>query len=71
MKQNMKIINGGTFKDSRGTLRFVNDFDFSEVKRFYQIENSSTDIVRAWQGHKIEEKFFLLLQVLSWYVLLK
>jgi len=54
----MKIINGGSYKDERGTLRFVNDFDFSDVKRFYQIENSSTDVIRAWQGHRKENKYF-------------
>ena len=56
----MKIISGGSFNDERGTLRFVNDFDFSDVKRFYQIENNSTDIVRAWQGHKVENKYFFV-----------
>jgi len=54
----MKVINGGIFNDDRGCLRFVNDFDFSDVKRFYQIENSSTDVVRAWQAHKKENKYF-------------
>ena len=52
------IIPGNSFTDSRGTLRFVNDFDFSDVKRFYQIENSSTDVIRAWQAHKKENKYF-------------
>jgi len=56
----MNIIPGGIFNDERGTLKFVNDFNFSDVKRFYQIENSSTDIVRAWQGHKIENKYFFV-----------
>jgi len=60
VKQKMKLINGGIFQDERGTLRFVNDFDFSDVKRFYQIENSSTDVVRAWQGHKVENKYFFV-----------
>jgi dTDP-4-dehydrorhamnose 3,5-epimerase-like enzyme len=56
----MKLIDGGIFQDERGTLRFVNDFNFSDVKRFYQIENSSFDIVRAWQGHKVENKYFFV-----------
>jgi len=54
------LITGDSFTDSRGNLRFVNDFDFSDVKRFYQIENSSIDIVRAWQGHKTENKYFFV-----------
>lgn len=53
-----QLIDGGIFKDERGKLRFVNDFDFSDVKRFYIIENNSVDVIRAWQGHKIERKFF-------------
>lgn len=54
----MNIISGGIFNDDRGTISFVNGFDFSDVKRFYSIQNSSTEIVRAWQGHKFENKYF-------------
>ena len=54
----VKIINGGSHTDKRGTLRFVNDFDMSEVKRFYAITHPDSEVVRAWQGHKIEKKFF-------------
>ena len=50
-------INGNSFVDDRGTLRFVNDFDFSKVKRFYQVENHSKGFIRAWHGHKKEAKF--------------
>jgi dTDP-4-dehydrorhamnose 3,5-epimerase-like enzyme len=28
------------------------------IKRFYQITHPNTDIVRAWQGHKLEGKWF-------------
>ena len=52
-----KIINGNLFVDDRGTLRFVNDFDFSGVKRFYQVENHRRDFIRAWHGHKKEGKY--------------
>ena len=52
------LIPGDSFTDSRGNLRFVNGFNFDDVKRFYTITNKSTDIVRAWQGHKIENKYF-------------
>jgi dTDP-4-dehydrorhamnose 3,5-epimerase-like enzyme len=31
-------IDGGLFADDRGFLRFVNGFDFSKIKRFYQVE---------------------------------
>ena len=52
------IIKGGIFQDERGSISFVNEFDFSDVKRFYVITNRSENIVRAWQGHKIERKYF-------------
>ncbi len=52
------IIEGGKFKDDRGEIRFVNDFDMTEVKRFYTIFHPDTSIVRAWQGHKIETRWF-------------
>ena len=52
------IIEGGKFKDSRGVIQYVNDFDMSEVKRFYTIFHSNTSIVRAWQGHKVEARWF-------------
>tara|TARA_R110002124_G_scaffold170608_4_gene338200 strand:- start:8024 stop:8449 length:426 start_codon:yes stop_codon:yes gene_type:complete len=53
-----KIISGGIHSDERGSISFVNGFDFSEVKRFYNICHSTTEIIRAWQGHKEESKWF-------------
>ena len=50
-------ISGGLFADDRGFLRFVNDFDFSNVKRFYQVENHSRGYIRAWHGHNKESKY--------------
>ncbi|HEY9221963.1 MAG TPA: WxcM-like domain-containing protein [Lutibacter sp.] len=53
-----KIISGNSHTDKRGTLCFNNDFDASAIKRIYIIENISTDFIRAWQGHKIEKRWF-------------
>lgn len=53
-----KIIIGGCHNDSRGTLLYNNDFYASSIRRIYVIENSSTDFIRAWQGHKIEQRWF-------------
>jgi len=58
MSDKFKLIKGGIFKDERGTIQFVNDFKFLDIKRFYITENVSTDEVRAWQGHKTEKKYF-------------
>lgn len=52
------VIKGGCFSDSRGNLFYNNDFDASEIKRIYIIENSTLDFVRGWQGHKIEQRWF-------------
>jgi len=54
------LIEGGAAVDDRGRLSFVNDFDFSQVKRFYSIENHRPGFVRAWHAHKKEAKFFLV-----------
>jgi dTDP-4-dehydrorhamnose 3,5-epimerase len=53
----ISTIKGNLFCDDRGYLRFVNDFDFSGVKRFYQVENHDSGFVRAWHGHKNEGKY--------------
>src|SRR3989344_6268485 len=52
-----KIIAGGLAKDERGQLVFANDFNMSDIKRFYMVENSSLDVVRAWHGHAKEAKY--------------
>ena len=51
-------IVGGTHADSRGILRFCNEFDMGAVKRFYTISNSAECPVRGWIGHKRETKWF-------------
>lgn len=57
----MDFIKGGTALDARGQIRFVNDFDLLEVRRFYVIKNSDTSIVRGWRAHKIEQRWFYVL----------
>jgi dTDP-4-dehydrorhamnose 3,5-epimerase-like enzyme len=52
------IIPGNKHTDHRGTLRFVNDFGFDGVKRFYTITHPDTATLRAWQGHQRETKYF-------------
>lgn len=53
-----KLIKGNHHQDKRGTIRFNNDFVAVGVKRMYVIENVDTEFVRAWQGHKIEQRWF-------------
>lgn len=58
----LNIFNGGISTDDRGSVRFVNDFDFKDVKRFYQVENHRTGFIRAWHGHKKEGKYVYVSQ---------
>lgn len=53
----IKVLNGGIAVDDRGSVRFVNDFNFEGVKRFYQVENYRRGFIRAWHGHKKEGKY--------------
>jgi dTDP-4-dehydrorhamnose 3,5-epimerase len=55
-----EIIAGGIFADQRGTISFINDFTLDEPKRFYTIQPADSNPVRAWQGHKKEEKWFFV-----------
>lgn len=51
-------IAGSGFSDERGKLNFFNSFSMKEILRFYEIAPASTDIIRAWQGHQREKKWF-------------
>lgn len=64
MKQIKKpsLIKGGLHTDNRGQISFVNDFKFDVIERFYIICNSAEHPIRAWQGHKIDNKFFYCVQ---------
>ncbi len=55
--EEIKIIKGGIAVDDRGSLRFVNDFKFANVKRFYQVENHRQGFIRAFHGHLLEGKY--------------
>jgi dTDP-4-dehydrorhamnose 3,5-epimerase-like enzyme len=55
--KDLKLLNGGISIDDRGSVRFVNEFDFKNVKRFYQVSNHTKGFIRAWHGHKKEGKY--------------
>lgn len=54
----VEVFEGDVFVDDRGTLRFVNNFGFTDIKRFYQVENFDKNMVRAFHGHMKEGKYF-------------
>lgn len=53
-----KLISGATFSDARGQLNFFNAFDMTSIVRVYEIKHDNIDIIRAWQAHKEEMKWF-------------
>jgi len=57
----LQKIQGGIAKDHRGQIRFVNDFDMTQVKRFYIIKNADTELVRGWRAHRMEQRWFYVL----------
>lgn len=54
----IQLIQGGVFEDNRGKFIFANDFDLTPIQRLYHIHHPDTEVVRAWQGHKVESKWF-------------
>lgn len=52
-----KLINGNRIFDNRGSVRFNNDLNFKNIKRFYTVHNYVKNFIRAWHGHLHEEKF--------------
>lgn len=57
-----RLIKGGIHTDQRGQISFVNDMKFDAIERFYIIGNSEEKPLRAWQGHKIDNKYFYCIQ---------
>lgn len=52
------LIKGSTFEDERGILNFFNTFKMDEIVRLYEIAPTNSTTIRAWQGHKHENKWF-------------
>lgn len=62
MNEEPKLIKGGIAVDDRGSVSFVNDFNFENVKRSYMIRNHQQGFIRAWHGHKHEGKYFTVVK---------
>lgn len=56
------LLEGKKHQDERGVITYNNEFDASQIKRIYTIENNSTDFIRGWQGHKIEQRWFAVMK---------
>ncbi len=57
-----RLIEGGIHTDHRGQISFVNGMVFDAIVRFYIISNSEEQSLRAWQGHRIDNKYFYCVQ---------
>ena len=71
MIKKVKLIEADIATDNRGELMFCNKFDMSKIKRFYQITNFKTPFVRAWHGHKCENKYILVLKGVAMLAIVK
>jgi len=58
----LKLIQGNLSVDDRGRVSFVNDFNFSGVKRFYTVSNHRQGFIRAWHAHKKESKYLTVVR---------
>jgi dTDP-4-dehydrorhamnose 3,5-epimerase len=58
----IELIEGGTSVDDRGEVLFLNEVDFSRVRRFYTVANHTPGFVRAWHAHRREAKFVFVVQ---------
>ena len=57
-----ELIQGGRQVDGRGSVSFINGFDFKGVDRFYWIEASQPDVLRGWVGHQREHKWLTVIR---------
>ena len=54
----VKVVEGEIFCDERGQISSLNAFRFAGIERFYVIHHPDTDVIRGWNGHKSEKKWF-------------
>lgn len=54
----VELLAGERHADARGSVWSLNSFLFPGVRRMYVIEHPDTSIVRGWNGHQFERKWF-------------
>ncbi|WP_373495719.1 hypothetical protein [Aquiflexum sp.] len=57
-----KVVNSEIFQNQKGILIAFNEFSLLPIKRLYSIIHPNSGIVKAWQGHKIENKWFYVIE---------
>lgn len=58
----IRILEGGIFRDDRGELVHVNGFNLDGAHRYYIIKHDSAEVIRGWHGHQFEGKWFQCLR---------
>jgi dTDP-4-dehydrorhamnose 3,5-epimerase len=58
MSSKPKVIAGEVFCDARGRIASLNTFHFEDVRRMYVVHHPDTTVVRGWDGHRFERKWF-------------
>jgi dTDP-4-dehydrorhamnose 3,5-epimerase len=53
-----ELISAANYTDPRSKLQAFSGFSLQAVVRMYAIEPADTQIIRAWQGHHKERKWF-------------
>ena len=53
-----ELLPGEIFKDARGQIASLNNFHFDGVKRMYVLHHPDTHVIRGWNGHQFERKWF-------------
>lgn len=64
-----EILQGGIYTDERGELIYNNNFNLTDIKRMYIIRHTDKNVIRAWQGHQQEHKYFKCIKgsfVVAW-----
>ena len=51
------LFSSKSHSDDRGSVSFTNELNLKNVVRTYKVQNELIKTVRAWHGHKIEEKW--------------
>jgi dTDP-4-dehydrorhamnose 3,5-epimerase len=58
----IRILEGGIFRDHRGELVHMNDFHLEGAHRYYLLRHDTTEVIRGWHGHRFEAKWFQCLR---------
>lgn len=59
--EHSSLLTGKNHVDDRGKLSYWNEFNMENVQRMYTLFHDDTTAIRAWQGHKMENKWMYVI----------